>query len=101
MKNFFPTIQAVKDIFRVRTHTHPTRDWFIILGCAALLTGISVGWNIWLYVSVTDTDVRAAQEVAVPAFDTSAVDAVEKAYEARGEEAARYQGAYRFVDPSR
>lgn len=85
----------------MRTHTHPTRDWFIILGTAALLTGLSVGFNVWLYFSVTNSTVSTGTEAAVPAFDTSVVDTVEKAYEARSEEAARYQDTYRFVDPSR
>ncbi len=88
-------------MFRVRTHTHPTRDWFIILGAAAVLTGLSIGWSVWLCFHVTSATGGVADEVALPAFDTSAVEAVEKAYEARGEEAARYQGTYRFVDPSR
>jgi hypothetical protein len=68
---------------------------------SALLVGVSIGWSVWTYLSLTRTPVVIEKEVALPAFDTSAVDAVKKVYEVRGEEARRYEDTYRFVDPSR
>lgn len=100
MKKLFPLLHTVRELFRVRTHTHPTRDWFVLLGVSALLVGVSIGWNVVAYLAATRTPVVMEKEVALPAFDTSAVDTVKKVYEVRGEEARRYQDNYRFVDPS-
>ncbi len=101
MKKLFPSLHTVKELFKVRTHTHPARDWFVLLGLTALLIGLSIGWNVWRYLSVTSTPATESETVAIPEFDTSAVDAVEKVFEERAAEARRYQDTYRFVDPSR
>jgi hypothetical protein len=95
------SFEKIKTIFLTGTHTYPVRDWFLLLGAAAILIGISIGWNIWSYVEATRTQEEIAPIVRAPVFDTSAVEAVEKAFATRKEEAGRYQDTYHFVDPSR
>ncbi len=94
--------QKVAQMFtRNGAHVHPVRDWFIILGAAAVLMGGCVGWSAVTYLSALSMAEEVAPDATRPVFDTKAVDAVRAAFEARAAEAVRYKNEYRFVDPSR
>ncbi len=86
---------------RPGTHPHPTRMWFLMLSFATVLIGVSVGWNVWHYAQVTGLVEVVGQEEVSSGFDTTAVEAVQKAFTLRAEEERRYRSEYHFVDPSR
>lgn len=101
MKPFLQRIIQFKKLFRVSPQSHPTRDWFVLLGVSAVLIGAVAGWNVWVFIVATTNTAQVHEAAVTPAFDTSVVDAVEKAFAERAEEADRYRSSYHFVDPSR
>lgn len=100
MQLFTASLKKFRDAARASTHTHPVRDWFIVLGVAAVLLGCSVGWNVWMYMK-TQAEAVLDGAPGKPTFDTKAVDAVRTTFESRADEARKYESEYRFVDPSR
>lgn len=101
MKPLFSFFKKVHSLVRPGSHTHPTRDWFLLIGLSALLIGLSAGWNAWSYIDSTIRDSTANVVPEVTSFDTSAVDAVQSVFTTRREESERYRGTYRFIDPSK
>lgn len=100
----FPTLSSMvrfKGVFEVGRHPRPMRDWFVLLGVAAVLVGVSVGWNVWSYIQITATVAQTASSNAPHGFSTTTIGAVEQAFVERKEEVDRYRSTYRFVDPSR
>ncbi len=91
----------IRAIFSISSHTHPVRDWFLILAVCAVCVGISIGWNVWNYVSTQAVLEQAATAAPVHGFDRSVVNDMEQAFAERKVEAEKYQGTYHFVDPSR
>lgn len=83
------------------SHVHPVRDWFLLLGFTAVLLGVAVGFGGWNYVGALRASEQNTPVGAKPVFDTTAVEAVRAAFDARTQEATRYSSEYRFVDPSR
>lgn len=95
-----PSFLKFKHAIRTGARIHPVRDWFIVLGGAAILLGCSIGWNIWTYLHATALTEGSVPTATRPVFDTKAVEAVRSAFEARATEAEKYKKEYRFVDPS-
>ena len=101
MKQLLLHISHIKKFFHTSNCPHPTRDWFVMLTITAVLVGGVVGWHAWVYLTATTKPATVREVSVIPEFDTSVVDAVEKAFVIRAEEAERYRSTYRFVDPSR
>jgi hypothetical protein len=101
MKQILQRLSHIGKLFHASRHTHPARDWFILLSVTAVLVGGVAGWNAWVYVDATTKIVAPLESVTIPNFDTSVVESVQKAFAARAEEAGRYRSTYHFVDPSR
>jgi len=91
----------LQDLLKGDRHAHPVRDWFLLMACASVLVGLSVGWNAWSYYQLSTRSLEPTTPNAPPAFTVPAVDAVEQAFSERASEADRYRNTYRFVDPSR
>lgn len=91
----------MSSLLQAGRHPHPERDWFILLALATLLTGVSVGWNVWIYTQVTKETVSSTVQMAPQGFSTTTIGIVEQVFSARKDEAERYHSVYRFVDPSR
>jgi len=100
MSFFTNLIAHLKDFRTLDRHPKPVRDWFFLLGVAGILSGMSVGWNVWSYYELTVSASKDYQAGETPIFTVPAVEAVETAFMKREEEAARYRDTYRFVDPS-
>lgn len=101
MKELFKTFGRLPTLFRQRTHMHPTRDWFVLLGTSAVLVGISIAWNLWSYRALSTDIEGVVKSTDIPAFNTGPIEVVEAAFTVRAKEAEQYQSTYRFVDPSR
>lgn len=77
----------------------PLRDWFILVSLGAILLGLSVGWNAWQFVRVTEgqTIGEAVPQTIAPA--AASLEGVRSVFQNRAAEEARYRTEYRFVDP--
>lgn len=95
------SLARVRGLLQAGRHPHPVRDWFVLLGVAAVLVGLSAGWNVWSYIQVTAAVPQTASPNAPHGFSTTTIGAVDQAFVEREEEVGRYRSSYRFVDPSR
>lgn len=77
----------------------PSRDWLVILAIAFTLLLCSVVWNLWTFARVTGGETIGTQSPP-PATADLPVDSVNRIFERRAAEEARYRSEYRFVDPS-
>lgn len=85
---------------RIVDRKQPSRDWLMQLSVAFVALVVSVGWNAWMFLRITNGEVGEAAPAAV-APDISSVDKARAVFLERAAEVARYQGEYRFVDPNR
>lgn len=79
----------------------PERDWSVLLSIAAVLFLVSVAWNTWLFLRVTEGHPIGAEAVQVPTVNTASLESVRAVFKERAEEEEGYRSVYRFVDPSR
>lgn len=91
--------KKLTNAFSYGEQLRPLRDWLVLLSVAALLLILSVGWNLWLFAKVTSGETIGSQS-GKTAVEGLPDGAVERMFEGRAEERARYQNTYRFVDPS-
>lgn len=79
---------------------NPARDWLVVLALSLLLIVGSVAWNVSFFVRALNDEAASLQagDTLVPA--ASVLPALRSTFEARAQEAARYESAV-FVDPSR
>jgi hypothetical protein len=99
-----PDFESVKKRFTGLGEPHPTRDWLVLLGCAALVLVGMVVWSVWTFQRVVDGEVIDARAVAPMTQDDrvpSLLDRVRALYELRAAEAQKYgTGVYPYADPS-
>jgi ABC-type Na+ efflux pump permease subunit len=79
----------------------PVRDWLVLLVLVVLLLVGSIIWNIIFFLSTVSDKERAVEVTENVEVDTSAVERVYEAFDARSQEEARYISEYQFIDPSR
>ncbi len=97
-----PRSSSIKSFFRLFSYgprVRPTRDWLVLLSGFAILLLASVLWNVVQYAHVVKGEKIGNAEVQAPG--QIQLDAVQALFAARAAERAKYQGTYRFVDPSR
>lgn len=80
---------------------HPARDWFVLLGIAAVLVGLSVGWNALIFMRVEAGETLGDPVAQAPKADTGSLESVKALFAERANERERYRTTYRFVDPAR
>jgi hypothetical protein len=93
-------IRAILRNLSYGDRVRPVRDWFVLLGATAMLIGLSIGWNVWLFQNVERGGFTDPAEAA-GAFDPLPIESVRAVFEERRAQEARYEDEYRFVDPSR
>lgn len=98
MKNFADITKNLKGI-HYGTALRPSRDWLTLLTLMVALLLASVAWNLWAFSKVTEGE-TIGTETPQQADTTATFDAVNKVFEMRAAEDARYRNEYRFVDPS-
>ena len=96
LMNWLRTGRALRYGERIR----PIRDWLVVLGVSVALLVASAVWNTWIFIDVVQGEVIGSAESPADTPNGS-IEAVQKLFDARGVEKARYENEHRFVDPSR
>lgn len=99
LTSFFNNIKSRMSVSEGNT-IHPYRDWIMVLIVVAVGLVISFVWNTHYFLTLTKQQQQAASSVQEGPDPAVTLDALEKGFQARAEEARRYQGEYLFVDPS-
>ncbi len=81
----------------------PVRDWLTLLTLAGIVLLGLIVWSLWLYHRVEMGEVLGNEAPsAKPVFNPASLRAVERVFDDRAAEAAKYQdGTYIFADPSK
>jgi len=86
--------------FKYGDRIHAVRDWLALLLVLLVLLIVSVAWNAWFFVNVTDESAFITPGQAAPTPVLNALPAAREVLETRAGEADRYRTFYEFVDPS-
>ena len=80
----------------------PARDWFMLLGFAALFFSVILVWNMWLFDTVSRGDVIGSAPAPTPtALGSTSLGTVQAVFASRAAEESKYAGGiYHFTDPS-
>ncbi len=79
---------------------HPYRDWTILIGVVVIGLVASFAWNTNYFLTLTKQQQEAATSVTEGPDAAATLNTLQKGFEARAQEASRYQSEYLFVDPS-
>ncbi len=80
---------------------HPSRDWFALLVCFAVLFLASILWNAFTYFEVANSETATSENTSVLTVDTKAIDTARAVFQKRATEETNYRGIYQFIDPSK
>ncbi len=101
MKNLL-SLNSLKKLFSYGERIRPVRDWFVLLGIAAILFVLGVLWEIALFYQL-----QTQKQVATPTVTQAQADdiqteitQVQALFQKRAAEEHNYQQLYHFVDPS-
>jgi hypothetical protein len=98
MRPIFATLRSLSRSLSYGTRVRPARDWFVLLSLFTLILVGSVIWNLLQF-----SRVIGGQQIGSSSVATSSpirLDTVQALFTQRTQERAKYQGQYRFVDPS-
>jgi len=98
MKNILSRIKNIQGIFRYGGTINPTRDWFVILGVAAVILILSVLYSLWIFSKVTSGEVIGSA-TTTPAVVPTSLDSVTPLFQKREEQRLKYISEYSFIDP--
>jgi len=79
----------------------PSRDWLLFLMLGVVLLLVSIGWNIWTFIRITNGEAAQSAMQVPTGPDVTALEKVRAVFQARTLEEQRYLVEYRFVDPSK
>jgi hypothetical protein len=99
MKSPFSKFSGVGKGLAYGSRIMPERDWLRLVSVAILLFIASLGFNFWYFTYLTSGGAIGVTSTA-PAVAPPSVDGVQKIFQNRAAEQARYQSGYTFVDPS-
>lgn len=96
------TLSAFFKRFQSGVRGDPVRDWLVLLTLAIFAFIAIVVWNVWAFDTVAQGGAIGAPAVTPhPVFDRASVDTINKVFEKRAAEEAKYvTGVYRYADPS-
>ena len=88
-------------MFRYSGQLRPERDWLVLLSVAFVVLLVSIAWNVWFFIGVTNNE-NVAPVITTPhtVSSAAAVTNVQNIFKARATEQNNYQRTYHFVDPS-
>ncbi len=95
----FPSLQNIGHIFKYGPRIRPMRDWFAIVLGSAVLLGVGLLADLWLFTDVVRDEVPSTAATSTPAIEQAPLEQVHTLFEARAREEARYKDEYHFIDP--
>jgi hypothetical protein len=98
MKSILSKLSGLMHIFRYGDRLHPARDWFILLGLAALVLIASFTWHALLFVHVTNGE-AIGTATSTASLNPTSIDSVTTLFEKRAQAETMYKNGH-FVDPS-
>lgn len=85
-------------MFRYGDRLNSSRDWFVLVGITAILLLASIGWNVWLFLRVTNGEAIGTATTQA-SLNPASIDSVNTLFQARANTETEYKNAH-FVDPS-
>jgi hypothetical protein len=98
MKLSLPKMGNAANPFKYGERLNPARDWLALVSVAAILLVASIGWNVWLFLRVTNGD-AIGTATDTRSLNPASIDSVDVLFQKRAATETDYKNAH-FVDPS-
>ncbi|MDB5237094.1 MAG: hypothetical protein JWL88_196 [Parcubacteria group bacterium] len=98
MKFSLPKGSGSKNSFRYGEKLDPARDWLMLILAASVLFAASIGWNLWLFIRVTNGD-AIGNATATKALNPTSITSVNALFQQRADIETQYKNAH-FADPA-
>ena len=92
------SLHTLSSLLHYGKRLKPSRDWLALLGLSLCLFILSIVWNVWTFVRLTQGEALGASVVVEDT--SSSEDALRTIFKTRATEGGRYKNEYHFIDPS-